>query len=59
VRAADPDPEASRARSLANHPIGRISTADEIARAIVFLAAPDSAAITGTVLGVDGGYPAR
>jgi NAD(P)-dependent dehydrogenase (short-subunit alcohol dehydrogenase family) len=40
-------------------PIGRMSTADEVARAIVFLAAPGSAGITGTTLSVDGGYVAR
>lgn len=59
ARAADPDPAASRAVTLANHPIGRMSTSDEVARAIVFLAAPESAGITGTILSVDGGYVAR
>ena len=57
--AAGPDPAASRARTLANHPIGRMSTADEVARAIAFLASPESAAITGTILSIDGGYTAR
>jgi NAD(P)-dependent dehydrogenase (short-subunit alcohol dehydrogenase family) len=56
---ADPDPAASLAVTLGNHPIGRMLTADEVARAIVFLATPESAGITGTVLSVDGGYTAR
>ena len=59
ARAADPDPAASMAVTLSNHPIGRVSTPDEVARAIVFLAAPESAGITGTILSVDGGYVAR
>ena len=59
ARAADPDPVARLAVTLSNHPIGRMSTPDEVARAIVFLAAPESAGITGTVLSVDGGYLAR
>ncbi len=59
ARAADPDPAASLAVTLSNHPIGRMSTPDEVARAIVFLAAPESAGITGTILSVDGGYIAR
>ncbi|MFI5913275.1 SDR family NAD(P)-dependent oxidoreductase [Dactylosporangium sp. NPDC051541] len=59
ARAADPDPAASLAVTLANHPIGRMSTPDEVARAIVFLAAPESGGITGAILSVDGGYVAR
>jgi NAD(P)-dependent dehydrogenase (short-subunit alcohol dehydrogenase family) len=59
ARAADPDPAAALAVTLSNHPIGRMSTPDEVARAIVFLAAPESAGITGTILSVDGGYVAR
>ncbi|MFD0745587.1 SDR family NAD(P)-dependent oxidoreductase [Phytohabitans flavus] len=59
TRAADPDPAASLAITLSNHPIGRMSTPDEVARAIAFLASPDSAGITGTILSVDGGYVAR
>lgn len=59
VRAADPDPEGSRARSLARHPIGRYSTASEVAAAICFLASDDASAITGSILSVDGGYLAQ
>jgi len=59
ARQADPDPAASLAVTLSNHPIGRMSTPGEVARAIVFLAAPESAGITGAILSVDGGYVAR
>ena len=57
--AADPDPAGSRARSISNHPIGRILTPGEIAEAIVFLASDAASGITGTILNVDGGYTAR
>jgi NAD(P)-dependent dehydrogenase (short-subunit alcohol dehydrogenase family) len=59
ARAEEPDPAAGLAATLSNHPIGRMSTPDEVARAIVFLAAPESAGITGAILSVDGGYVAR
>lgn len=57
--AADPDPAASRAAAISQHPIGRILTPAEIAEAIVFLASPAASAITGAILPVDGGYVAR
>jgi NAD(P)-dependent dehydrogenase (short-subunit alcohol dehydrogenase family) len=57
--AADPDPAASRASAISQHPIGRILTPTEIAEAIVFLASPAASAITGAILPVDGGYVAR
>lgn len=40
-------------------PLGRIAEPDEIANAILFLASPAAAMITGTILPVDGGYLAR
>jgi NAD(P)-dependent dehydrogenase (short-subunit alcohol dehydrogenase family) len=57
--AADPDPAASRASAISQHPIGRILTPAEIAEAIVFLASPAASGITGAILSVDGGYVAR
>ncbi|UUU29388.1 SDR family oxidoreductase [Streptomyces sp. CA-210063] len=52
--AAD-DPEAERAALNSRQPMGRLVTADEVAAAIVYLASPASASVTGTALAVDGG----
>ena len=40
-------------------PMGRLAEPDEIAPAILFLASPAAAMITGSILPVDGGYLAR
>jgi len=42
-------------RRIASIRMGRIGTAEEVAKAIVFLASDMSSYITGQVLGVDGG----
>ncbi|MEI5521936.1 SDR family oxidoreductase [Streptomyces brasiliscabiei] len=52
--AAD-DPDAERAALNARQPMGRLVTADEIAAAVVYLASPAAASVTGTALAVDGG----
>jgi len=40
------------------HPLGRIASPEEVARAILFLASEDASFITGTALAVDGGITA-
>jgi NAD(P)-dependent dehydrogenase (short-subunit alcohol dehydrogenase family) len=45
-------------RLLAHIPLGRPGTAEEIAHAALFLAAPEAAYINGAVLTVDGGWTA-
>ncbi len=47
--------EPVRGEYLSRVPLGRFADPAEIAEAILFLAGPDAAAITGTVLTVDGG----
>lgn len=47
-------PETTR-RVIAGIPLGRIGTAEEVARAILFVAGSEGAYITGKVLQVDGG----
>jgi 2-keto-3-deoxy-L-fuconate dehydrogenase len=49
------DPAAERAALEARQPHGRLVTADEVAAAIGYLAAPSSGSTTGTWLAVDGG----
>jgi NAD(P)-dependent dehydrogenase (short-subunit alcohol dehydrogenase family) len=44
---------------VAATPMGRIAEPEEVADAILFLASPAAAMITGTILPVDGGYLAR
>jgi len=48
-------PETTKAQLLALIPLSRFGTPEEVARAVVFLAADDSAYITGQVLHVNGG----
>jgi NAD(P)-dependent dehydrogenase (short-subunit alcohol dehydrogenase family) len=42
-----------------SHPMGRLAKAEEIARAILFLASDDAKFVTGSVLAIDGGYTAQ
>jgi len=41
------------------HPLGRFAEADEVARAVLYLASDDAAYVTGTELVIDGGFTAR
>jgi len=48
-------PDAQRQALLAQVPLGRLGTADEVAAAVSFLASPGAGYITGTQLHVNGG----
>jgi meso-butanediol dehydrogenase / (S,S)-butanediol dehydrogenase / diacetyl reductase len=52
------DPEEARRRTLQSFPMGRLGQPLDIAKAVAFLASPDAAWITGTMLTVDGGREA-
>jgi 2-keto-3-deoxy-L-fuconate dehydrogenase len=49
------DADAAAEQLRRRQPMGRLVSADEIAAAIVYLASPDAASTTGTLLTVDGG----
>lgn len=53
--AAADDPAAERSALERRQPHGRLVSADEVAQAIAYLAAPTSGSTTGTWLAVDGG----
>lgn len=50
------DPAAARERSRLRHPLGRFGTAEEVARAALFLASDESSFTTGAPLILDGGW---
>jgi NAD(P)-dependent dehydrogenase (short-subunit alcohol dehydrogenase family) len=58
VAALTSDPQTLRAIEERT-PLGRLARPDEIADAVLFLAGPGAAMITGHVLAVDGGYLAQ
>jgi len=46
----------TRAAIIAQNPLGRFGTPEEVAHAVLFLASPLSDYINGQVLSVDGGH---
>ena len=57
--AEEADPKAARQRLTDRQPLGRLGTPEEIAHAALYLASPESAFATGTILVIDGGVTAR
>ncbi len=55
---AQPDPEAARRRNIARHPLGRLGTAEDVARLALFLASDEASWITGADYLIDGGAAA-
>lgn len=53
-----PDPEAARRDMTASQAVGRMGRPDEIAAAALYLAADESAFVTGSALMIDGGWSA-
>ncbi|MDT8067225.1 MAG: glucose 1-dehydrogenase [Terriglobia bacterium] len=54
--AALPDPIAARKTFIARQPMGRFGTAEEVARAALYLVSDEATFITGTAFPVDGGF---
>jgi NAD(P)-dependent dehydrogenase (short-subunit alcohol dehydrogenase family) len=51
--------EATRDDYLAQMPLGRLGTVDDVGAAVRFLAGPESSWITGQILNIDGGHSLR
>jgi meso-butanediol dehydrogenase/(S,S)-butanediol dehydrogenase/diacetyl reductase len=54
--AAFADPEEARRQFVARQPMGRLGTAEEVAKAALFLVLEDARFVTGTAFSVDGGF---
>jgi meso-butanediol dehydrogenase/(S,S)-butanediol dehydrogenase/diacetyl reductase len=53
------NPEAFMQGLMRNHPIGRIASAEEVARFFTYLASDDASFFTGAILSMDGGFTAH
>jgi meso-butanediol dehydrogenase/(S,S)-butanediol dehydrogenase/diacetyl reductase len=54
--AAFADPEEARKQFVARQPMGRLGTAEEVAKAALFLVSDDTRFVTGTAFSIDGGF---
>jgi NAD(P)-dependent dehydrogenase (short-subunit alcohol dehydrogenase family) len=54
--AAFPDPAGARENFIARQPMGRFGTAEEVARAALYLVSDDAAFVTGMAFAIDGGF---
>jgi meso-butanediol dehydrogenase / (S,S)-butanediol dehydrogenase / diacetyl reductase len=54
--AAFPDPAEARKQFVARQPMGRLGTAEEVAKAALFLVSEDAGFVTGAAFSVDGGF---
>ena len=52
------DLEGALRQVASHHPVGRLSSAEEIAEVVAFLASPRSSFMTGSIVAPDGGYTA-
>lgn len=57
--AQEADPEAARRALEARQPMGRLIKPEEVAAAALYLASDEAAAVTGSILVVDGGWLAQ
>ena len=53
------DSESARKMAAGEHPLGRIGTVDDVAKAILYFASDDSSWTTGAILALDGGASAK
>lgn len=54
--AAFADPEGARKQFVARQPMGRLGTAEEVAKAALFLVSDDAGFVTGSSFSIDGGF---
>jgi NAD(P)-dependent dehydrogenase (short-subunit alcohol dehydrogenase family) len=58
IRASGIDREKFLEGRISRHPLGRMGTPEDVARAALFLLSEDASFVTGAILTVDGGYTA-